>query len=335
MMERGSMIPFKRFIIAQLFLGKQPAEIQAKLQKFGYVAKTSEIEDIYLDIKSVAPDSIKDPLAVSHPVLIENGSDWFKHYDILDYMEYAEKKEHKDAFDAVVWLHNENVVCTLVNALIYNEEDLSVISAVVKFKYKKFVSQKALEIHKRIFWDVANLSAFECLERYKYFSGNSLVLVGTFDESHDDIKEAIIFRDKEYIKWKIGYKEVKAPSTLEFLDRVKADAAFMYEEAMLMTRSVTRSHSEGNNVDEDGNPVVIDNTTTSYQNVTQAKLSTAKKAVDLYLKADKALPVKKESTESDAFFEKIQQISMMYDMDEKDKIVTGEDAAAILAEMVK
>jgi len=329
------MIPFRRFVIAQFFLGRQPEEINAKLRKFGYVATNNEIADIFSDIKSIAPESILEPLNAARPVTIAEGEGWFKHYGILEYMEYVEEKNHQDAFDNVLWIHNDAIVCTLVNALLYNDEDPKSVAAVIKFKYRKNMSQKAIEMHKSLFWDTSNISGIEAVRSYKHFGSNSLVVMPDLDETHDGIEEAIIFRDNEYIKWKIGYKEVKIPTSKDFLNQVKADSMHMYEEAKLMTRSVTRSHSEGNNVDEDGNPVNIDNTTWSYGNVTQAKLGTMKKAVDLFIKADKALPEEKTTTESDAFFEKIQQISISYVLDDKDKIVTGDEATSLLEEMVK
>ncbi len=330
------MIPFKRFVIAQLFLGREPDEIRQKLYKFGYVVENKEISDIYDDIKSVAPPSIIEHLNAKRVVTLAVGEDWFKHYGVLEYMEFVEEREHQDAISNVLWLHNDRIVCTLANALLFNEEDSASVAAVIKFKYKKNISQKSIDIHRSLFWDTSSISGIEAVKMYRHFDGNSLVVIpGDHEESHDGISESIIFRDNEYIKWKIGYRELKVPSSKDFLNQVKIDSSFMYEEAKLMTRSVTRSHSEGNNVDEEGNPVNIDNTTWSYGNVTQAKLNTMKKAVDLYIKADKALPEERTSTESDAFFEKIQQINISYILDEKDKIVTGDEAAALLEEMVK
>jgi len=330
------MVPFKRFIIAHLFRGDSAQQVVVRLNTLGYRVVESEVISIFRDVKELLPESIMDYVKLDKPVPCEAGSAWFKHYDILDYMEFLELGSHADRFNSILWPHTYSEVAVIINTLLYNNEDHKVISSVLDYKYHHNMSQIAIEWYKKIFWETYGIQAQEILKRFKPFENNTLVLSEEGQEESDDRSSmAIIFRDNEYIKWKVGYN-VKPPKARDFMDKVKADASFMYEEAKTIVQSVSRSISRGTVINpETGEPMETEGFSKSFKNLRSAQMSNMKAAVDLYIKADRAIPEESDSSEVDRFFERIEQMNLTYDVNERDKVVSGEDAKNILSELVR
>jgi hypothetical protein len=346
-----SKAPFKRFIITLLFFNKDVAFIVEKLKTFGYIISDTEVSSIFDDIKSILPESIKDVLSSRQVLDISSQTviQWLNHFKVFEYYDYIIRKnksndgpEYFKWFDDCLWIHEYEDVMTLVNIFLFNGEPHDSISDIVMFKYKKKIGVDALKLYKTIFWDCENLTAKEAYRYCKPFQ-NSAAIVRVLrsgeaeiemapkndEESSDGSDVPFTFHDSEYIKWKIGYKDIKIPDIKSFLETVKRDSYFKYYESMSMTQSVEREEE-----DEDGSNDKIGAFDRSlkrkrFRNVEESRAKMAKNWIDIYLKAENAIPNKGEE-ESKDLMKRLEQVALEYGDIKDEKIVSSDQIPNLL-----
>lgn len=359
-------LPFKKYIIAQLLRGKSCSNIIDQLNSFGYNVNMGQVQIILEDMQRTLPDNIRELFSNSKSLDSSNDNhiEWMKHYDVYDFIKYlddtvnkTQNRHMRDTFDNLIWFHNHPAVASLINVLIFNKEPSDSIVAIIDFKFSKKMPINTIDQHKKIMWDTENISAIEALRFCRHFNNNILAItsygsgcvneeedwakggilngIGTESEASNGFSSAVIFQDTDYIKWKIGYKEIKKPDITEFLEEVKTDSYYKYKEAMQMIQNIERSKIEGITPGEDGSPVEINNTNTRYRNVEEQKNKLAKAWVDMYIKAHKSLPESHQDDKVDEFFENLkEQVELDFEENEvSDYLTTIDDAKDILKDI--
>jgi hypothetical protein len=232
-----------------------------------------------------------------------------------------------------LWIHGYKDVMSIVNILMFNEESLEEISNIVMYKYRKKIGIDALQLYKRIFWDTEVLTAKEALYHCEPFRNNALIIrklrdgnteVSSMDDDENDGSDVpFTFHNNEYIKWKIGYKNIVAPTARDFIEKIKTDSYYKLYEAMNMTQSVEIEKEDGTN-DQFGS---FEKTITKKRNVEEQRVKLVKHWMDIYLKANDAMPAGDGAKDKD-FFEKMKQLELDFEDDEK--IVSIKDVPEML-----
>jgi len=124
------------------------------------------------------------------------------------------------------------------------------------------------------------------------------------EEQTDGSNISPVFQDSDYVKWKIGYGDIKIPKPNDFLDNVMKDSYFKYQEAMNMTQSAETQEENGTN-EKLGQFGV---TTIRRRNVEEHRIKNMKAWFDLYLKASNNK--KAEGGSDDDFFKKMRELSI-------------------------
>lgn len=349
-----SKAPFEKFIIMMLFFNKSYASIVEKLLTFGYDVSVDDVKSIHTDIFNAIPSSIKDTI-LSGKLLDpfnESHSEWLNHYNILEYYDYTirGKRSPEDPplyfkwCEDCLWVHSYKDVMTLVNIFIFNGEALDCISDIIMFKFRKKIGVEALTLYKLVFWNCDNITAKEAFKYCIPFRDNSLIIrevrsgVAEFekpdmsnDSSNDGSDIPFTFHNNEYLKWKIGYRNIKIPDTKDFLDAVKNDSYFKYYESMNMTQSVEEEiEDESGSNDKFGafdKNVVIKRK----RNVEEQRVKLAKNWLDIYIRADRSMPIGGDSDVNE-FFKRIQQVELKFENEEK---IVNADSVPQLLEDVK
>jgi hypothetical protein len=338
-----SKIPFERFIITFLILGKDISHIVTKLKEFHYHITEQEVTEIFDNLKQIVSETLRTKLDTKIPWSLSDEQDkqWLIQLGIFEYYDYLIRRTAKDIGDPPIyfkwfrdslWIHAHEDVMSLVNIFLFNKETLETISDIISFRYKKKIGIEALERHKSIYWDCDIISAKEALYHCIPFRKNALVVrnikfgnittISKLSDDEDDGSDtSFVFHDSNYIKWKIGYKDVKVPTAKDFLEKVKQDSYYKYYEAMNMAQSVETEEETGNN---DFGP--FDKKTVRRRNVEEQKARAAKHWLDLYLKANESIPSEGSKNDKD-FFERMSQLSMQFD---EEKIMKIEDAPHIM-----
>lgn len=320
-------LPFSKFVVALLLANRDIPYILRKLKEFKYHAEESDISEIFSELRMVLPKSLKKE--VEDKVLFsfqnEKHAQWLETLGVAELYDFLMRKDMKDIEQPqyfkwlrdVIWIHTHNDLQCLVNILLFNQEELKSISDIISFKYKKKIGIEALQLHMRLFWDCRFISAKEALFNCVPFRKNALILRSMrsgieasllHDDSHDGSDVSIVFHDTSYIKWKIGYnKDIKVPDAKYFLEKVKTDSYFKYYEAMNMIQSVEIEEESGSN-DKIGS---FDSTKVKKRNVEEQKARAAKHWLDLFVKADKAIPT--EGPSEGDFFERMNQLKIDFD----------------------
>ena len=322
-------IPFERFIITWLLLGKDIDYIIGKLKELWYHIEEDEVSSVFEALKNILPEKLKEIIesdALRVDLNNEEHLQWLEHFKIKDFCEWIFKKNNKSIeqpdffkwYRDCMWIHNYRDVITLVNILMFNGEPLESISDIISFKYKKKIGIETLKIHQMIFWDCSVISAKEALYHCIPFRKNVLIVknlrsaniteIVKLDQDSDDGSDvSFVFHDSNYIKWKIGYKAIKVPEVKDFLEDVKRDSYFKYYEAMNMTQSAEVEEESGEN-DKIGS---FESKKVKLRNVEEQKARSMKHWVDLYVKADKAIP--DGGPVDDDFFDKMDQLSLDFE----------------------
>lgn len=320
-----SKIPFEKFIITFLILNKDLEYIVGTLKEFHYHITPDEITEIFDSIRKILPQKIKERIENGFVFKLDNEEEvqWLKHFEIYEFYDFLIRKDKLDIepppyfkwIRDILWAHKHMDIMALINILIFNQEDLESISNIVQFKYKKKIAKEALAWHMRMLWDCRLISAKEALYHCIPFRKNAMIVrnirssgeaVISQLESNDGSDVPFTFHDSGYIKWKIGY-EVKVPNIRTFLDKVKTDSYFKYYEAMNMVQSVEIEEEMGSN-EKLG---AFDSTKTKRRNVEEHKARAAKHWMDLFVKADKSMPV--EGADDKDFFQKMDQVELGFD----------------------
>ena len=322
-----SKIPFAKFIITLLFSNKSIPFIIEKLKSFNYHITEPEVLEIFDDIRNILPPSMRDLLNAGNPLNIEDAShqQWLKQLDVYEIFDFMHKKydnppEHFKWIEDIMWAHTYEDVMTLINIFMFNDEPLESISNIISFKYRKKIGIEALKMYENIFWNSKNMTAKEAMYHCVPFRTNTVIvrkirLGGTDTDAHDDDADdgssvSFIFYDNDYIKWKIGYKDVKIPTAREFFESIKKDSYFKYQEAMNMTQSVEVFDEEGNN-EKIG---AFEVHKISRRNVEEQRAKLTKAWLDMYLKANESAP---DAGEHEEFFKQLEQVSLDFHDDEK------------------
>jgi len=332
-----SKIPFKRFIITFLLFNKDIRFIIDKLKIFGYCIKEDEIKDVFDDIRYLLPKSLTDLLDAKIPFDLSDSVQvqWLKELGVFEYYDYIMRKssvkedetpEYFKWCEDCLWIHSYKDVMSITNILMFNEEPFDEISKILLFKYKKKVGIDALNLYKKVFWDTDCLTAKEALYHCEPFRNNALIIrklrsgnteVTSFDGESDNGSDVpFTFHDSGYIKWKIGYHDIKIPSARDFVDRIKKDAYYHYIETMSMIQSI-ESEEETGMSDQFG---ASESKKIIRKNVEEQRVKQAKGWMDIYLKANDAVP---EDGENDGdFFKKMADLKLDFESDEKISFMT-------------
>jgi cell fate (sporulation/competence/biofilm development) regulator YlbF (YheA/YmcA/DUF963 family) len=342
MEQKMSKIPFERFIITFLLFNKDLAWIINKCKDFGYYITEPEVKELFDDLKSTLPPAVKQQVndRIMFSIDKPEHAQWLEHFGIAEFYDFLIRKDQRlqdpppyfKWLRDIVWLHNNHDALAIVNIFMFNGEPHDIISDVISFKFKKKIGVEALDLHRRIFWTTDIISAKEALYHCLSFRSNAMVIrkirgcaeptdmLGA--ESHDGSDVAFVFHDSGYIKWKIGYRGVEIPTAKDFLEKVKVDSYYKYYETMNMTQSVESEEESGNNQFGD-----FTSKKTRYRNVEEFKAKAAKHWMDLFVKADKAIP--REDEKVDNFFDRMDQLELGFD-DIDEKIVAIDNAPGIL-----
>lgn len=340
-----SKVPFEKFIITFLLLNKDIPYIIGKLKEFGYHIEEEEVVDIFNELKDTLPKSVRNDVEDRVFFKFENEAHakWLEHYGVAEFYDFLRRKDDnlKDPpkyfrwIRLCLWIHNYQEIMSLVNILLFNGDELEGISDVVMFKYKKKIGIEALGMYMRIFWNPTEVSAKEALYHCLPFRKNTLILRRMRHSGHEQIAQLenpeendgsdveLIFHDANYIKWKIGYRKIAVPDVKHFLDGVKTDSYYKYYEAMNMTQSAEYEEEEG----VSGELGAFNKKKTRRRNVEEQKAKQAKHWMDLFVKAEKAMP---QGEEGDGdFFDKMDALSLDFD-DADEKLISAEEVPDLL-----
>jgi hypothetical protein len=335
--------PFKKFILTFLLFNKTIPFIIDKLKEFGYFIDEKEVSGIFTEMKNYLPPSIIELLNSRAAFDINNEShiEWLKYFEIFEFYDFIIRRDSaKDPPEYFkwcsdcLWVHSYKDVMCLINILLFNDESLDEISKIIMFKYKKKIGVDALLLYKTMFWNTDSMTAKEALYYCIPFRQNTLIIrklrsgdselltISADLDSGSDLP--ITFHDTNYIKWKIGYRDVVAPTAHDFIEQIKRDSYFKYYETMSMTQCADTSSEEGTN-DEFG---AFSKSSTTKKNVEEQRVKLAKSWIDIYMKANEAMPVGGGETKD--FFEKMQQVCLDFGEPEDEKIARIEDIPGVL-----
>ena len=321
-----SKIPFERFIIALLLSNKSIPFIVEKLKSFHYHITDAEVSEVFDDMRSILPPSITEHINAGNPLDLSNEThvQWLKQLNVFEaydcmHGKYTEKPPYFKWMDDIIWAHTYEDVMTLINIFMFNGEPKESISNIITFKYRRKIGAEALAMYESLFWNSANITAKEAMYHCEPFRTNTVIVRklrngNTEIETIDDDAIAgsdvsFLFYDNNYIKWKIGYKDVKIPTSKEFFESVKKDSYFKYQESMNMTQSVDVLDEDGNN-DKLG---AFNLHRISRKNVEEQKAKLVKQWLDIYLTANESAP---EGEEKEEFFKQLGQVSLDFNDDE-------------------
>ena len=337
-----SKVPFRRFITTFLLFNKNINFIVEKLNSFGYQVSDKEISEIFSELKNTLPEKYKKILedrGIFNPT-DPSQAEWLKQLGVFEYYDYIVRKKDNPNdppryfkwCEDCMWVHAYKDVMVIVNILLFNREDLESISKIISYKYRKKIGIEALELYKKVFWDVDSLTAKEAFHYCIPFRNNALIVrklrsgneaeaVNPDSEDNDGSDVPFTFHDTSYIKWKIGYRDVEVPAPSDFLEKIKQDSYFKYYEAMNMTQSLEIEEESGSN-DKIG---AFDSTKKRRRNVEEQRAKMAKHWMDIYLKAHGSMPSNDNAKEN--FFDKMNQLELQF---EEEKIARIDDMPEVM-----
>lgn len=326
--------------------------------------EAQEVVDCIDEYKIILPPNIIELLKNKEAIDPTNESfiPWLRYLKIEYYYNYIYHRGKNPGYTPLyykwcqdaIWIAEHEDVKNVVNIFLFNGEELQSIERIIKFKYSKKISQNALKIYSEIFWDCTGLSSKEAVYRYKPFQDTMLIVrkledgpitdiaeIEKIKDINGDVSGNILERDIQWIKWKVGIKDIDIPTPQDFLNKVKLDSTMLYDEVM-RTRNVKEIKVVENKIkitkDDEGNieSELYDEKELSYKDLLEYKLSNAKKCTDLYIKAHSHMP-KEGSNSTKKFFERMEEIEMRYDsqFDPNSKIVSIEDNQGALDDYLK
>lgn len=341
-----SKLPFKRFVVSLLLFNKSIPFVVEKLKGFGYFSTDDEVSEIFSEVRTILPESIREIVNNGNIFDLSNEThiQWLNHFEVFEIYDYINRCSQniqdpppyfKWCADCL-WIHEHKDIMCLVNILLYNNESYDCISDIISFKYKKKIGVEALKLYHSIFWTTESVTAKDALKYCIPFRENALILRQfrsgdaeiekmSIDEC-DGMELPVVFHDSNYIKWKIGYHDVKIPSVKDFMEEVKKDSFFKYKETMAMTHSAEYEEEDGSN-DKLG---AFNSTKSYYRNVEENRAKQVQKWLDVFLKADKSIPP--EPAKNDDFFDKMAQVELEFDECEE-SIVRIDDVPNIMEDI--
>lgn len=311
-------VPFRRFVLAFALLGENFGQITVRMRQYGYNASEDCMQEILDSI--TLPPRLKEKVESNVPLSVKDDKVWLEQLGVHSFCDFIMNRKKNIGrpyfkwFEDCLWILSGQDTAGLVNIFLFNNEPLDSISNIILFKYKKKISTSALRLYQNIFWDTASLSAKDVLISVKWMKTNTLIVkrIATADmqegalgeEQTDGSNLSPVFQDSDYVKWKIGYGEVKIPKPNDFLDSVMKDSYFKYQEAMGMTQSAETQEEAGTN-EKLGQFGV---TTIKRRNVEEHRIKNMKAWFDLYLKASNNK--KAEGDSDDDFFKNMRELSI-------------------------
>lgn len=340
-----SNLPFKKFIITFLLFNKNTSFIIEKLKGFGYHVSEKDIVDILNELRVILPPNIveiidtRGVLDSTDPTHIE----WLKHLGVFEFYDFILRRDNEknppkyfNWCQDCLWIHSYKDIMCLVNILLFNEEKHEEISDIISFKYKKKIGLDCLSLYKETFWETNNLTAKEVVEYCLPFKDSALIVrkmrsgateLHVPEEGSDGSDVPVTFHNTNYIKWKIGYKKIEVPTAKDFLTQIKTDSYFKYYEAMNMTKSIESEEEAGDN-EKMG---AFNRTLVVKKNVEEQRVKIAKNWLDIFLKANEAMP--ENGADTKGFFEKMQQLELDFGDVEVEKIARISDMPEVLEDI--
>src|SRR5271157_732191 len=331
--------PFKKFIIVFLFLNKSVSFITDKLKSFGYFVNDEQISFIFNEIRSILPPSITELLNSGGILDIKNEThkQWLNQFEIFEFYDYILNRDTEKNpplyfkwCNDCLWIHEYKDVMSLINILLFNKETIKEIVDIVSVKYKKKISDETLLLYKKMFWDTNDMNAKDALYFCIPFKNNTLIIKNlkaggseiqiNNDAATDGSEVDFVFHDSNYIKWKIGYKQIEIPGAKDFIEQIKKDSFYKYYETMNMNQSVETEDEEGYNA-KFGE---FTRKLTKHRNVEEQRAKLIKNWIDIYLKANEAVPT--TGSETKDFFNKMQELELDFGESDEEKIVNIKDA---------
>jgi hypothetical protein len=358
-----SKIPFERFIITFLLFNKSIPYIIEKLKTFGYYVTEPEVLEVFNNVRSVLPPTIE--ATINNGVILDTSNDqhiqWLKHFGVYEFYDFILRQNNKPKepekcpeyfkwFDDCLWVHGYVDVMCLANILLFNGEPVDSIADVIQFKYRKKVGVEAWNSYINIFWDTTSITAKEAMYHCVPFQNNALIVrkmrsgvseiemsgnklstrgsvISVSDDANDGSDISFTFHNADYIKWKIGYRDIKIPDVKDFLEQVKKDSYYRYYETMSMTQSAEIITEDGSN-DELG---AFEKTIVRKRNVEEQRAGMAKKWLDLYLKADASKPP--DEAKANDFFDRMDDLELDFGDKPNEKIVRIQDVPNIMKDV--
>lgn len=339
-------VPFNRFITTFLLFNKDMPYIIQKLKEFGYHITEEEVGKIFTDIRETLPEKYSSLIENKQifDIKDENHVQWLKQLGVFEYYDFIVRqgsniKDPPDYFKwckDCLWVHGYSDVMTLINVLLFNGEEYEDISKIISFKYNKKLGVDTLELYEKTFWDSKGITAQEALYFCTHFKDNTLIirklrsgdqditLVGkSTDTDHDGSDVPFLFHDTNYIKWKIGYRDIKVPAPKEFMEQIQQDSYYKYYEALHMDQSIEVQKETG----FDDRLGEYHKDTTRHRNVEENRAKLMKHYAELYLKANASMPT--GGVKAEEFFENMAQLELAYDK-EQDKLARIDDMPDVL-----
>ena len=91
-------IPFERFIIMWLLLGKNILYIIEKLKGFGYYITEDEISEIFERLLQTLPETLREKVEskIRFDTKLESEIQWLKQFGIFEFYDYIIRKDLKN-----------------------------------------------------------------------------------------------------------------------------------------------------------------------------------------------------------------------------------------------
>ena len=337
-----SKIPFNKFIVALLLSGKSVPYVVEKLKTFHYHITDPEVTEVFDDLKCILPEVLRDLIITGNKFDIHDGShvQWLKQlnvHELYDFMhsKYEDPPPYFKWIEDIMWVHSHEDIMSLINIFLYNNESKESISKIISFKYRRKIGLDALILYEMMFWNSANMTSKEAMYHCIPFRSNAVIVkklrsgnieIGQYnaETATNGSDVGFLFHDSNYIKWKIGYKDIEVPGAREFFESVKKDSYYKYYESMNMTQSIEVFDEDGSN-DKIG---AYESHKVSKKNVEEQRVKLAKSWFNMYTKANDSAP---EGAEKKRFFDELGQVSLEFN--NEDKIMAVEDEQGMLEEI--
>lgn len=352
-----SRAPFKNFIVLELLYGAGVAQISEKLRNFGYICEDVDIISIFNELKHTLPEDMRDLVIAKAPLNMSDA----KHIEVLmglgvwefyDYINFTKNQPEKlpesppvhfKWCEDCLWIQDNSEIMVLINILLFNGDVPEDISKVIKFKYRKNISSKVVELYKRMFWSTDEIDAKEAMDYCHHFKNNAVIIrylkSGELEVEKADMESGeesdgsdvpFTFHNSEYIKWKIGFKDVKIPDSRSFLEDVKRDNYFRYYEVQNMNQSVEREVEEESGSNDKIGAFDRKLNRKRFRNVEEQRAKLSKHYFDEFVKADTSA-LKGDGSSNKEFFKKMSEIDLKFKEDEK--VVRAEDVKDLLTDI--
>lgn len=336
---RLGRISHSGLVTALLLAGHRNADVISTCIGFGYKTEADDVRLFFAALKDPTSENIRSILESGQPLRIDDPThvQWMNHYGVFEIMDFMVRKDCTDPPEYfkwirdALWINTNSEIQSLVNILLFNGDDNETVAAVLRYKYRRKISVEAVNFHTLLFFNTDNLSAddvmYRCISLQKSsfvlekIAGDEVDTVGSRDAStKSEITRKPVFHDNAYIKWKIGYPDIKPPTAEDFLSRVMSDAANRYYEAGLSAQFAETKA-------EDGISAVTgqsyNNTVIMRKNSQKEQAKLLSTYAGLYIKAMNAKPSSSSNAAKDVM-DRLAQLELKFD-DDCESIMSVDD----------